>query len=184
MNIEDLCRLIQVVTDSNLSDFTYEEGGVRISMASKRSEKEAVFDDRPLPGEAEQKETGCPKAGAGRPVPGAKDPQAGAEGSEERAGGSGSGAGDRQGVGSQSEPEGRTLDSPLVGIFYAAPSETEAPFVQVGDWVKQGQIIAIVEAMKLMNEIECDCDGQVTEILVQNGQTVEYGQPLIRVLPQ
>ena len=76
------------------------------------------------------------------------------------------------------EPTGTTVKSPLVGTFYAAPSEDAPAFVKVGDIVKKGQILAIVEAMKLMNDIESDFDGEVAEILVENGQPVEYGQPL------
>ena len=75
------------------------------------------------------------------------------------------------------------ITSPLVGVFYAAPSEDAAPYVSVGDAVKQGQVVAIVEAMKLMNEIESDYSGTVAEILVENGQAVEYGQPLFRIVP-
>ena len=81
-----------------------------------------------------------------------------------------------------SEPEGMIVKSPLVGTFYAAPSEDAAPFVSVGDLVKKGQTLAIVEAMKLMNEIESDFDGKVAEVYVENGQAVEYGQPLFRIV--
>ncbi len=73
---------------------------------------------------------------------------------------------------------GRIVTSPLVGTFYAAPSEDAAPYVKVGDSVKKGQILAIVEAMKLMNEIESEYDGVVSRILVKDGEPVEYGQPL------
>lgn len=76
------------------------------------------------------------------------------------------------------EQEGKTIYSPLVGVFYAAPSEDAAPFVQIGDFVKKGQVLGIIEAMKLMNEIESECDGVITQICVNNQQTVEYGQPL------
>ena len=79
------------------------------------------------------------------------------------------------------EPEGNIVKSPLVGTFYAAPSEDAPAFVKTGDKVKKGQVLAIVEAMKLMNEIESDFDGEVAEILVENGQPVEYGQPLFVV---
>ena len=75
-------------------------------------------------------------------------------------------------------PTGNIVKSPLVGTFYAAPAEDAEPFVKVGDRVKEGQVLAIVEAMKLMNEIESDFTGTVAEILVENGQAVEYGQPL------
>lgn len=70
---------------------------------------------------------------------------------------------------------------PLVGIFYTAPAEGEEPFVKVGDTVKKGQTLAIVEAMKLMNEIESEFDGIVTEVLAENGQAVEFGQELFRI---
>lgn len=78
--------------------------------------------------------------------------------------------------------EGTLVKSPLVGTFYAAKAEGEAPFVSVGDTVKKGQVIGIIEAMKLMNEIEAECDGVVSEILVENEQLVEYGQPLLRIV--
>jgi acetyl-CoA carboxylase biotin carboxyl carrier protein len=71
--------------------------------------------------------------------------------------------------------------SPMVGTFYRAPSPGAEPFVQVGDTVKEGQTICIIEAMKLLNEIESDKSGVVKEILVENGQAVEYGQPLFVV---
>ncbi len=70
---------------------------------------------------------------------------------------------------------------PLVGIFYEAPEEGAEPFVKVGDTVKKGQTLAIVEAMKLMNEIESEFDGVVTEVLAENGQAVEFGQELFRI---
>ncbi|MDY3121575.1 acetyl-CoA carboxylase biotin carboxyl carrier protein [Suipraeoptans intestinalis] len=79
------------------------------------------------------------------------------------------------------EIQGNVVTSPLVGTFYAAPAEDAAPYVQVGDRVKKGQILGIVEAMKLMNEIESDCDGQILEILAENGKLVEYQQPLFRI---
>ncbi|MFA9465908.1 MAG: acetyl-CoA carboxylase biotin carboxyl carrier protein [Velocimicrobium sp.] len=73
------------------------------------------------------------------------------------------------------------VKSPLVGTFYSAPTEEGEAFVKVGDTVKCGQTLGIVEAMKLMNEIESDYDGVVVEILVENMQCVEYGQPLFRM---
>lgn len=73
------------------------------------------------------------------------------------------------------------VESPLVGTFFVAPAEDASPYVRVGDTVKCGQVLGIVEAMKLMNEIEADCDGVVEEILVKNEQMVEYGQPLMKI---
>ena len=78
-------------------------------------------------------------------------------------------------------PQGHVVTSPMVGTFYRAPSPGSDPFVQVGDTVKEGQTICIIEAMKLLNEIESDAAGVVKEILVENGQAVEYGQPLFVV---
>ena len=77
--------------------------------------------------------------------------------------------------------QGHVVTSPMVGTFYRAPSPGAEAFVQVGDTVKEGQTICIIEAMKLLNEIESDKSGVVKEILVDNGQAVEYGQPLFVV---
>ncbi len=75
------------------------------------------------------------------------------------------------------------VKSPLVGTFYRSPSPEAAPFTEVGRTVKSGQVLCIVEAMKLMNEIDSDADGVVEEILVSNGQPVEYGEVLFRIRP-
>jgi acetyl-CoA carboxylase biotin carboxyl carrier protein len=80
-------------------------------------------------------------------------------------------------------PKVHEVKSPIVGTFYRAPAPDAAPFVQIGSDVAPGTILCIVEAMKLMNEIECDVAGKVTKILVENGQPVEYGQPLFHVVP-
>jgi acetyl-CoA carboxylase biotin carboxyl carrier protein len=73
------------------------------------------------------------------------------------------------------------IESPMVGTFYNAPSPDAAPFVKVGDIVKKGQVLCIIEAMKLMNEVECECDAEVTAVLAGNEQKVEYGQPLFQI---
>ncbi len=75
-------------------------------------------------------------------------------------------------------PQGHTVKSPMVGTFYRASSPGAKPFVEIGDAIKEGETICIVEAMKILNEIEADKSGTVTQILVENGQAVEYGQPL------
>lgn len=75
--------------------------------------------------------------------------------------------------------ESATVNAPLLGVAYAAPAPDADPFVKVGQSVKKGDIICIIEAMKVMNEIEADRDGVVAEILFENGKMVEYGQPLI-----
>jgi len=76
------------------------------------------------------------------------------------------------------EVPGHVVKSPMVGTFYRSPSPGAKPFVEVGDAVKSGDTICLIEAMKLLNEIECDKDGVISAILVENGQPVEYGEPL------
>lgn len=75
-----------------------------------------------------------------------------------------------------------SVTSPLVGIFYAAPAEGQDPYVQVGDKVKQGDTLCIVEAMKVMNEIAATHDGEIVDICVRNGDVVEFGQPLFKLI--
>ena len=76
-----------------------------------------------------------------------------------------------------------TITSPIVGTFYRAPSPDASAFVEVGAQVSKGQVLCIVEAMKLLNEIESDVDGIVAKILIENGQPVEYGEPLFLIEP-
>ncbi len=76
-----------------------------------------------------------------------------------------------------------TITSPIVGTFYRAPSPDANPFVEIGSKVSKGQVLCIVEAMKLMNEIESEVDGIIVKILVENGQPVEYGEPLFLIEP-
>lgn len=76
---------------------------------------------------------------------------------------------------------GKAIKSPMVGVFYAAPSPDRPPFVNVGDTVQKGDVVCIVEAMKIMNEITAAESGTITEILVENGEVVEYDQPLFKI---
>lgn len=75
------------------------------------------------------------------------------------------------------------ITSPMVGTFYRSPAPDESPFVEVGDPIKNGQTVCIIEAMKLMNELESEISGEIVEILAENAQPVEFGQPLMRVKP-
>lgn len=81
----------------------------------------------------------------------------------------------------ESGPVCMIIKSPMVGTFYRASGPSAKPFIEVGDSIKQGQPVCIIEAMKIMNEIEADCDGKVVRILCENGQAVEFGQPLFSV---
>ena len=76
---------------------------------------------------------------------------------------------------------GLLIRSPMVGVFYAAPTEDSEPFIKEGDHVRKGDTLCVIEAMKLMNEIPAEQDGVITGILVKNGQTVEYGTPLFQI---
>jgi acetyl-CoA carboxylase biotin carboxyl carrier protein len=80
-------------------------------------------------------------------------------------------------------PAGHTITAPMVGTFYSSPSPKDAPFVQEGDEVRAGDAVGIIEAMKMMNEIESEVSGRVARLLVKNGQPVEYGQPLMVIQP-
>lgn len=156
MEFEHLVKLIGAVSNSELTGFEYEENGIKLNI-----QKEKV---QTICGGAAMT---APAAFAAAPVVSAAAPSvvSGSESTENTA----------------EEKPGRLIKSPLVGTFYVAPAEDADPFVAVGDTVKKGQTIAIVEAMKLMNDIESDFDGVIQEVLVSNGETVEYGQPLFRV---
>ena len=79
-------------------------------------------------------------------------------------------------------PNGNIVKSPMVGTFYIKPSPTSNPYVEIGSEVKKGTVLCIIEAMKLMNEIESEFDGKIAEILVKDGEPVEYGMPLFRIV--
>ena len=79
------------------------------------------------------------------------------------------------------QPEGAEVKSPLVGVFYTSPSENEEPFVHIGKKVKKGDVLCVIESMKLMNEILSEYDGVVTEICAENGQVVDFGHLLFRI---
>lgn len=150
MEFENLLTLIKAVSDSELTEFHYEENGINIHFA-KEQPQQVPAGIQTVPAAAVV--TAEPAAGNG-------------------------------GTDTAAEPEGMIVKSPLVGTFYAAPAEDADPFVSLGDTVKKGQTLAIVEAMKLMNEIESDYNGKIAEIYVENGQAVEYGQPLFRIVNQ
>ena len=163
MKVEQVLQLIQAVSDSELTEFKYEEDGVKLSL--KKTEGKIVQVQAPVaaPAVVQAAPAVIPAAPAA-PAPLAPAPEAAPATGEASA--------------AEEAPAGNIVKSPLVGTFYAAPAEDAEPFVKVGDSVKEGQVLAIVEAMKLMNEIESDFTGTVAEILVENGQAVEYGQPL------
>lgn len=136
MEFDKIVKLIHAVGESGLSEFSFEEGALKISM--RGGEKQGKTVDF-VPKTVEKREEIKEKPAA---------------------------------------ITGKTVKSPLVGTFYAAPSPEAETFVKIGDTVQKGQVLGIIEAMKLMNEIESEYDGVVEEILIGNEDMVEYGQPL------
>ena len=153
MEFENLLMLIKTVSDSEVTELHYEENGTNIRLVKEVTAPGAVIPVQ-NPAVILQNVAGAPAM------------------VNEAPGNTGASA---------EEPEGQLVKSPLVGTFYVAPAEDADPFVTEGKTVKKGQTLGIVEAMKLMNEIESEFDGTVAEILVENGQMVEFGQPLFRI---
>ena len=155
MDYQQILELVKEVSKAGLTNFEYTEGNIRIAMSCPQPEEKIVV---PASNLVLQEAAGAGANTVETAVPAQQEPEQIAE-----------------------EKGGNVVKSPLVGTFYAAPSEDAQPFVKVGDTVKKGQTLAIVEAMKLMNEIESEFDGVVTEILVENEDNVAYGQPLFRI---
>ncbi|MGC2332253.1 MAG: acetyl-CoA carboxylase biotin carboxyl carrier protein [Candidatus Acidiferrales bacterium] len=155
VDLSEVKRLLAFMQENGLEEFEYERGGVhiRLKKASRTS--------------------GAPAAAAGPPVEASAVPapiHAPAVASAH----------------DSSKPAAPAADvhlikSPIVGTYYASPSPEAEPFVTVGTRVERGQVLCIIEAMKLMNEIESDVAGEVVQILVENGQPVEYGEPLFGI---
>ena len=152
MEMEKMIELIDAVSKSDLTGFKYEEEGIKLHL-SKKENTCYVTENLSAPVNAV--------------TTSAAEIKKAAEGDQ------------ISGTFAEETPVGNVVESPLVGTFYAAPAES---FVKVGDRVEKGQTLGIVEAMKLMNEIESDYSGTVAEILVNNQEGVEYGQPLFRIV--
>ena len=164
MNQKELKELIEFLIEKDIAEFELERGDVKVRI--KRAGKETIvhthseprfFAVPPVPGPA-------PEAGVG-PVamPSGTATLAAPEAAEEGL---------------------QAVKSPIVGTFYEAPSPGAPPFVKVGDSVEVGQVLCIVEAMKLLNEIESDVAGEIVKKLASNGQPIEYGQELFAIRPK
>ncbi|MCO5400117.1 acetyl-CoA carboxylase biotin carboxyl carrier protein [Ralstonia soli] len=151
MDLRKLKTLIDLVAESGISELevTEGEGKVRIVKSAPQQVMAAPMQYAPMPA--------MPAAPA---VAATAAPAVGAE------------------AAAPALPAGHIVTSPMVGTFYRSPSPGAAEFVKVGDTVKEGQTLCIIEAMKLLNEIEADKAGVIKEVLIDNGQAVEYGQPL------
>lgn len=158
MEIKEIIKLIEAVSNRGLTEFELEENGFRLSM---KKEKEVVTVSAP----------------AFQPIP-MQSPSLVLQND--------TAVSEMEKENKDEESEGiidsdKVVTSPLVGTFYAAPSPDTEDFVKIGDVVKKGQVLGIIEAMKLMNEIESEHDGVVEAVLVKNEEIVEYGQPLFRI---
>ena len=167
MEIKDIIQLMEAAAKNGLTSFELEEGDWKLSM---KREKKLVSAAVPAD------EAGAQSAAASGILSAASSGMSAVYG--QNAGNLAANPASMEASGVSSD---QVVTCPLVGTFYSAPSPDAEDFVKVGDTVKKGQVLGIVEAMKLMNEIESDYDGVVEAILVKDGETVEYGQPLFRI---
>ncbi|MGM0174241.1 acetyl-CoA carboxylase biotin carboxyl carrier protein [Enterococcus sp. DIV0800] len=151
MEINEVKELLNQFNDSNLTEFDLREGSFELYMNKNQTSRQTVAPAQPEP-----------VAETAAPVP--------ATNTEEESAPTVKNTG-----------EGQVITSPIVGIVYLQPSPEQPAFKSVGETVKQGETVCIIEAMKLLNEITSEFDGTITEILVENEDVVEYGQPLFRI---
>ncbi len=163
MNQKELKELIEFLIEKGIAEFEMERGDFKVRVKRQH-------DSLPTPAE-----TRYVQVSSMPPV-----------GHEMPAGGTGAAAAHHTPPRVEAvEEEGlHNVNSPIVGTFYEAPSPGAPPFVKAGDAVEAGQVLCIIEAMKLMNEIESDVAGEIVKKLVTNGQPVEYGQPLFLIRPR
>lgn len=158
MEMEQIIRLIQEVSNSNLSLFKYADGNISIELSKNKSHIDETYQ---LPGENN-------KANLPDKIYLTNEDEVNNKEDKNK---------------EKGDANNFLIKSPIVGTFYSSSSEEGAPYIEVGDTVKKGQVIAIIEAMKIMNEIESTVDGVVSEILVKNQDIVEFGQPLVIIKP-
>lgn len=165
MNQKELKELIDFLIEKDISEFELERGDVKVRI-KRGGETVAPVITHAMPMSAmpimapNAQASHAPTAAAPPPTSASTPPPAAAE------------------------EELHAVKSPIVGTFYEAPGPGALPFVKVGDQVAAGQVLCIIEAMKLMNEIEADASGEIVKVLVNNGQPVEYGQPLFAIRPR
>ncbi len=156
-SIEDVKKLVSLVEKTDVTHIAWTRGGEKVVI--RRGAVVAAVAPAPVYHAAQ---VAAPVVAAAAPAaPAAAAPKAEAK----------------------ADAPGTYVSSPFVGTFYRAPSPDSPAFTDVGQKVKKGQVLCIVEAMKLMNEIECEVDGTVAEILVQNATPVEFGEKLFRIVP-
>ncbi|HSK80290.1 MAG TPA: acetyl-CoA carboxylase biotin carboxyl carrier protein [Thermoanaerobaculia bacterium] len=165
LTFEQIKELVELVAQRQLQGMELERSGFRLKIDGRPSAPVAA-----APAPADYAAASAAPAPAPAPALSQAAAPASAKAAPEPAGG-GAPAGSH------------TLNSPIVGTFYRSPSPDAPSFVEVGSRVKKGQVLCIIEAMKLMNEIESDVDGEVAQIFPQNAQAVEFGEPLFAIRP-
>ena len=164
MNMDEILTLVQAVSDSKLTSFKLDQGDMHISLKKEKEEAKIIT-------------VGAPGAVAAVPAPSAAPVvTAASAGVSTEAPAAAPEAAESHDIASD-----KVITSPLVGTFYSSSSPDAESFVKEGDTVKKGQVLGIIEAMKLMNEIESEYDGVIEAILVNNEEVGEYGQPLFRI---
>lgn len=160
--LEEIREILDLLNEQGISEFEMEKDGFRV-----RIKRGALVESAPAPEAQPEHPHQTPAAAPPRPADVAADLSATAtpEPASET----------REGL--------HVIKSPIVGTFYSAPGPEAPPFVKIGDVIQKGHVLCIIEAMKLMNEIEAEVNGEIAEIYVQNGQPVEYGQSLFGVIP-
>ena len=157
MDLKEIKKILDMIAESEVNQVTIEEGDFKIKV---KKTPDVAQSSAPV-------QYQMPAA--------PQQPQAPASQQQSGGGEQASAASESQ---QQEEPDGNVVKSPIVGTFYRAPSPDADEFVKVGDQVEKGQTLCIVEAMKIMNEIESEFSGEVKKILVENGEAVEFEQPL------
>jgi acetyl-CoA carboxylase biotin carboxyl carrier protein len=163
MNQKELKELIDFLIEKDISEFELERGDVKVRIKRGADAAPVIAHAVPIAPMPSAAHTATHSSAPAAPAP---------------APGSGGAAP------VSAEEELHMVKSPIVGTFYEAPGPGALPFVKPGDQVAAGQVLCIIEAMKLMNEIESDTSGEIVKVLVNNGQPVEYGQPLFAIRPR
>ena len=174
MNLKEIKDLIELVDDKGFAEFEIERQGFRLRISRFKESNSAT--ERPSPPPIIISPAVPVTAGSLTP-----DTQRGLLAAEASSTESTEAFAHQRVEASAAAPEPQIIKSPIVGTFYSAPSPSSDPFVKIGDRVEQDTVVCIIEAMKLMNEIQAEVSGEISRIYVENGQPVEYGQALFGI---
>jgi acetyl-CoA carboxylase biotin carboxyl carrier protein len=160
LDLDELKEILKVLDERGIAEFELEREGIKLRVCKASAEPPAATPVSSPSRERRASQVGILPMGELASAPSGDVPEAPEE-----------------------EEPGDVVKSPIVGTFYRAPGPDAPPFVERGDHVRVGQVVCIVEAMKLMNEIEAEIEGEITKVHVDNGQPVQYGQPLFAIRP-